>query len=393
MLTKREITEKALELGFADVGFTTAEPFSSQHEILEERKESYAWTLAGGLDLAGGTDPRKALPEAKSIIVLLESYLEQAYPPALEGHFGRCYLDDDRVTKDGMTKRLGLLREFLQQKGIASRVPFNAPQRLAAARAGLGDFGKNNFLYAHRVAGHSSWVVPLPVIVDRDFSPDPPTVAVGCPEWCRNACMAACPTQAIRGPNRLEPRRCVAFLTYFGRGLTPAELREPMGTWVYGCDRCQNVCPRNTPWMAQERPINERVAAKAGAFDLSCLLKMDREFFLNRVWPHMFYMSDKDLWRWHMNAARAMGNSRDDRYIPELTAALRENTDERVRAMAAWALGRIGGATARKTLEIHLSKEDGVVKTEVRSALDNMPQLKLNKKRIRAEMDEQDHSK
>jgi len=88
-----------------------------------------------------------------------------------------------------------------------------------------------------------------------------------------------------------------------------------------------------------------------------------------------------------------MGNSRDDRYIPELTAALRENTDERVRAMAAWALGRIGGATARKTLEIHLSKEDGVVKTEVRSALDNMPQLKLNKKRIRAGMDEQDHSK
>jgi epoxyqueuosine reductase len=142
--------------------------------------------------------------------------------------------------------------------------------------------------------------------------------------------------------------------------------------------------------MAQERPINERVAAKAGAFDLSCLLKMDREFFLNRVWPHMFYMSDKDLWRWHMNAARAMGNSRDDRYIPELTASLRENTDERVRAMAAWALGRIGGAAARKTLEMHLSKEDGVVKIEVRSALDNM---RFHEKRTRSGMDGQDHSK
>jgi epoxyqueuosine reductase len=57
MPTKREITERALELGFADIGFTTAEPFTSQTEILEERKESYAWTLAGGLDLADGTNP------------------------------------------------------------------------------------------------------------------------------------------------------------------------------------------------------------------------------------------------------------------------------------------------------------------------------------------------
>jgi len=88
-----------------------------------------------------------------------------------------------------------------------------------------------------------------------------------------------------------------------------------------------------------------------------------------------------------------MGNSRDDRYIPELAAALRENTDERVRAMAAWALGRIGGATARKTLEIHLSKEDGVVKTEVRSALDSMPQPRPSEKRTRSGMDGRDHSK
>jgi epoxyqueuosine reductase len=86
----------------------------------------------------------------------------------------------------------------------------------------------------------------------------------------------------------------------------------------------------------------------------------------------MFYMTEADLWRWQMNAARAMGNSRDDRHVPDLTRAFSENADERVRGMIAWALGRIGGVAARKELEMHLSKEDGIVKTEVRSALDHL---------------------
>jgi epoxyqueuosine reductase len=42
------------------------------------------------------------------------------------------------------------------------------------------------------------------------------------------------------------------------------------------------------------------------------------------------------------NAAVAMGNRRDPRYIPALTTALAEGTPL-VREHAAWALGRIGG--------------------------------------------------
>ena len=113
--------------------------------------------------------------------------------------------------------------------------------------------------------------------------------------------------------------------------------------------------------MAKERPANARVAARADAFDLSRLLAMDKAYFLARIWPHMFYMSERDLWRWHMNTARAMGNSRDDRHVGDLAAALAGNPDARVRAMAAWALGRIGGGPARPVLEGHLGREDGLV--------------------------------
>jgi len=42
MLSKVEITRKAYELGFDEIGFTTAEPFESQHDVLLERQEAYA---------------------------------------------------------------------------------------------------------------------------------------------------------------------------------------------------------------------------------------------------------------------------------------------------------------------------------------------------------------
>ena len=58
MLSRNEITEKAHELDFEAIGFTTAEPFESQRGILREREAEYAWTNAVGLDLMAGTDPK-----------------------------------------------------------------------------------------------------------------------------------------------------------------------------------------------------------------------------------------------------------------------------------------------------------------------------------------------
>lgn len=350
MTDRSEIIEKARELGFADIGFTTAEPFDTQKELLLERQEEYGWVGRMGLDLVSGTDPATVLSGARSIIVLIEAYFREAFPLSLERHFGRCYLDDDRVTRDGLSIRIKAFRSFLQDKGMTVKVPFNLPHRVAAARAGLGTFGKNTLFYAKRAVMESSWVLPIALVVDRAFEPDDPDYTVACPEWCRNACIASCPTGALKAPRKIDPRRCISYLTYFGEGLTPRDLREPMGMWVYGCDRCQNVCPRNAPWLARERSMNERAAAKADTFDLRCLLHMDVNYYASRVWPHMFYMGPDDMWRWKMNTARAMGNSRDPAYVPDLVRAWGENTDLRVLAMIAWALGRIGGGEALEAL-------------------------------------------
>ena len=373
MLTKQDIIAEASRLKFADIGFTNAEPFASQKEYLLERQEEYGWAEQAGLNLIAGTDPHSILPNAKSIIVLLESYFEESFSLQMERHFGRCYLDDDRITKDRLALKIKAFRKFLQTNGVDSRVPFNLPHRLSAARAGLGTFGKNCLFYSRRVARKSSFVFPIAIVVDHEFAADEPDIAVGCPDWCRNACVAACPTRALKGDGKIDPRRCISFLTYYGEGITPLNLREPMGMYVYGCDRCQNVCPRNINRITEEKPLNPRVLAKSADFDLSRLLHMDKSYFEQKIWPHMFYMSADDIWRWKMNVARAMGNSLNPVYVADLIRAFKENSDERVNSMIAWALGRIGNLEAMAALVEFFKDSKGIVKEEIQQAIESIP--------------------
>lgn len=370
MLSKTGVIKQALEIGFCDIGFAGIEPFASQQEILLERADYYAWTKQKGFDLLTGIDPLQAMPEAKTLIVLLSNYYQAAFPTSMVGKFGRCYLDDDRVTRDGLAVKIKAFRSFLKEHGINSKAPAYLPHRLAAARAGLGSFGKNCMFYAGRAARESSWVFPIALLIDFSFEIDPPRIEVNCPKWCRNACIAACPTGALLAPNKIDPRRCISYLSYYGEGITPLALREAMGLWVYGCDRCQNVCPRNDAWLAQELPVHERVHAKAAFFDLARLLHMDTDYFKQNIKPHMFYMSARDIWRWKMNAARVMGNSREQKYVPELIRAYRENDDPRILGMIAWALGQLGGTEALQALQDFAANACSQEKAEIELAIE-----------------------
>jgi len=370
MIVKSDIIQAAYSYGFEDIGFTTADPFPEHKQLLLDRRAEYAWAESVGLALLSGTDPATILPNAKTIIVLMEVYFRKSYPRSLEGNFGRCYLDDDRMTRDGLSRRIKAFRGFLRDHGIDSKVPFNLPHRVAAARAGMGTFGRNCLFYSNKVARGGSWTLPIAVVIDAAFEPGEPTMEIGCPDWCRNTCIAACPTGALKGNGRIDPRKCISYLTYFGEGITPLALREPMGMYVYGCDRCQNVCPRNQPWLAANLPLNEKVVAKAGCFELPRLLSMDREYFETKIWPHMFYISYQDIWRWKMNVARVMGNSRDETYIAELVRAYSDDPDERVRGMAVWAVGRIGGPEALSALKGLSEERSDLVKEEIRRSRD-----------------------
>jgi epoxyqueuosine reductase len=170
----------------------------------------------------------------------------------------------------------------------------------------------------------------------------------------------------------MNPLRCIAYNSYYTKDITPLELREPMGTWVYGCDRCQEVCPRNQPWLNQELPQNEPLTERAQHFSLGTLLTMNDDHYVNKVWPLAFYISRKNAAKWQMNAARALGNQGDSDNVPLLVQSLKSSPHAIVRGMSAWSLGRLGGTRAKAALDVQRSREKAPVRAEIEQALENI---------------------
>ncbi len=367
---KETIREKALALGFEDAGFTGVEPLDLYIREIESRPpEMYGWVRTEAFSTRRGAGLVEKHPWARSLVVLIRNYHRRAFPPQMVGVVGRCYQVDERKEHGEEHRRFVDFMRFLKDRNIRVWYDGELPARMAAARAGIVTYGKNCFAYARRSMRNASWLESIPLLLDVELEPDAPTIELGCPKWCKNACIAACPTGALYAPKKMNPLRCIAYNTYYTEGITPAALREPMGTWVYGCDRCQEVCPRNQPWLNQELPRNESLVQRAPDFALPRLLTMDDTHYTGKVWPLTFYISRKNAAKWRMNAARALGNLGDARHVPVLAQSLKESPDEIVRGMSAWALGRLGGAAAKAALEACRDRESGLVRDEIDQAL------------------------
>lgn len=370
MSLKEELRVKALGLGFAAAGFTSVEPLDLYVREIESRPEMYAWVNTGLFSTLRGAHPGAKHPWARSILVLIRNYYRRSFPPELEGIYGRCYQVDERKARGEEFANFKAFLDFVREKGIRAFFDEELPARMAAARAGVATYGRNCFVFARTAMKGSSWLESIPILLDVELEPDEPTVREDCPANCGDRCLKACPTGALYAPMKMNPLRCVAFHTYYGADITPLELREPMGTWVYGCDVCQEACPRNRPWTRQDLPANEDLRKRARDLSLEALLAMDQEHYENLVWPYFFYISRSRIDRWQMNAARAMGNTGDAAYIPHLEKALESSPYPNVRGMSAWALGRLGGARARAALERRRKAETSLVAEEIARALD-----------------------
>src|SRR5215210_5452313 len=190
-------------------------------------------------------------------------------------------------------------------------------ERDLARRAGLGWFGKNTNLVNSQIG---SFFFIGTLLVDLDLVPDAPFEADRCGTCTR--CIDACPTDAFVEPRLLDAARCISYLTIELKGPIPNDLRPRLGTHIYGCDVCQDVCPYNVKFAQElrEHAFAPRSMARQDVQSLARdLLAMDEEAF--RVAFRKSPMKRAKRRGLARNAAVVLGNIRDERDTAALARA------------------------------------------------------------------------
>jgi epoxyqueuosine reductase len=189
------------------------------------------------------TDPATYLPGAASVICVGLNYFVPLSPvPPGHGKVARYALGTDY--HELIKARLHQLADWIREQSAEAQTRCSvdtAPvmEKELAARAGIGWLGKNTCVINEKAG---SWLLLGEIITTLQLEPDTPaTDRCGS---CRR-CIEACPTQAITAPYQLDARKCISYLTIEHRGEIDPGLAEKFGSWIYGCDICQDVCPWN----------------------------------------------------------------------------------------------------------------------------------------------------
>ncbi len=334
-MTGAELERLSEELGIDAIGAAPAEPYTETERHIRERKErglfaDMRFTMARP---EVSCHPETLLPGARTVVSAALSY----YVPGPDAGPG-----EGRLPRYTWTDGYAALREKLEalgeRMGGRYRVLVDANQhvdREAAARAGVGFYGKNTLLITRR---HGSWVVLGTIVTDVEIEPNEP-LALDCGS-CR-LCVDACPTGALDEPGVLDATRCLSYWTQSPDPI-PEPYREALGAQVYGCDICQDVCPwnRGTEKRGAENALPDGAEPVVSLVDW---LETDEAELRQRY--DRLYVPRNDGRYLRRNALVAAGNS-NDRSLAPLVERHARSEDPIVRDHATWALSRLGDGSA-----------------------------------------------
>ncbi len=366
----------AREVGFARMAIVPVEPPRRHALYTSWLAAGYAGEmsyLATPEHVGSRADLHTLLATARSLVVVALVYdRRDPVPPdrLVRGRIARYARGEDYhlVMRDKLVALGDRLAAELGRPVATRPCVDSAPilEREWAERGGLGFVAKNTMVIA---PGLGSYLVLGELLLDVELagiSRDSTAVESSKPRCgsCRS-CLDACPTGAFVDAYVLDARRCISYLTIEHHGVMPRELRASVGTWVFGCDICQEVCPFNagaggTPdpllvprSLDHALPDLVALAAKGanqlrGFMRRTALRRIPREVLLR-------------------NVSVALGNTGNPDAIPALVALVRDRTPL-VRGHAAWGLGQLGARDA--LLAAQLGEADPFVRGELSAALE-----------------------
>lgn len=274
---------------------------------------------------------------ARSVVVAGLSYLPPERPvedDAARGMVARFARGADYHTV--LTAKLEVLADAVRSsrpdsKAVVCVDTCPLPERKLAVLGGIGWRGRNCSVF---IDGHGSYVVLGEIVTDLELPVSGPAQTDRCGDCDR--CVRACPTGAIAAPGVLDRSRCLSWITQ-APGTIPPEHREKLGSRIYGCDACQEVCPHNaglqptTPEFAEPQFPGARP-------EIVPLINISAREFRRTVRPSSIGWIGRT--RVRRNAAIAAGNLRCREAADELEIMISDD-DPILRDCAGWALRRM----------------------------------------------------
>lgn len=338
------------ELSIPLAGIASADDFAREDV---ERISPVLQLFSGATPLAEGMDtvlhPRDFMPEARAVIVTgTPGYFGRmkSFEDCRQGLLGRAEPSHVNIRHmQNSQEKQYRLADFLQRRGYKCFTTggMQFPLKLAAARCGVGFYGKNAVI---QHPGYGAWIGLMAYVTDAPLDPDEP-LKEKCSDRC-NLCIDACPTGALYAPYCCDAARCLDFnLGHNKKNIDPA-IREKCGNLLgEGCTACRDACPnnRNIKKLEGFDPPEELLhPSLLSVFDMT-----DEEWENGYAQTMMgfFLMEKKYLQR---NALIGLGNFRDERALSVL-ARIVSGGDDELRSYASWALDMIGENAAKKHLK------------------------------------------
>lgn len=283
-------------------------------------------------------NPAALWPEARSVIMLAESYAPRHDPLAGLSRKDRGVISvyaQNRDYHDLVKKRLKrLARWLIDQAGGDVKVFVDTapvPEKPLGQAAGLGWQGKHGNLVSRE---WGNWAFLGSVFTTLKIEADAPEV-----DHCGScrACLDICPTDAFPAPYQVDARRCISYLTIEHKGPVDVALRGKLGNRIYGCDDCLAVCPWNKYAVAAS-DIRYHARPELLAPRLEELAVLEDKGFRAMFSGSPIKRIGRD--RFVRNVVYAIGNSADPG-LKEVAQTLADDPDPGVADAARWAIGRL----------------------------------------------------